>query len=189
MPGTAKLEFHPLTAERWKDLESLFGPRGACAGCWCMFWKLPRPEFARRQGEGNRRAFRNIVREGVVPGILAYSGGKPVGWCAVEPRSAYPGLARSRILAPIDDQPVWSVTCFYVARGWRRQGITLQLLRAALKHVRRRGGRIVEGYPVVPRPYHQSATAFAWTGFAPAFEAAGFSDCAGRKRPIMRRPA
>ncbi len=184
-----KLEFHPLTPRRWDDVEALFGPRGACAGCWCMYWKLPRAQFARQKGEGNRRAFRKLVKGGTVPGILAYAGGKPVGWCAVEPRAAYPALARSRVLAPLDDKPVWSVSCFYVARGHRRKGITVQLLRAAVKHVRRLGGRLVEGYPVVPKPYHTSSTAFAWTGFASAFEAAGFKDCAGRSRPIMRRRA
>jgi len=185
----AKLEFHPLTSVRWDDVETLFGPRGACGGCWCMYWKLPRAEFAKLKGEGNRRAFRKIVKAGSVPGILAYADGKPVGWCAVEPRAEYPVLARSRVLAPLDDRPVWSVTCFYVARGHRRKGVTVQLLRAALKHVRRRGGRVVEGYPVVPKPYHTSSTTFAWTGFAPAFEAAGFKDCADRSRPIMRRRA
>lgn len=154
-----------------------------------MYWKLPRAQFARQQGEGNRRAFHRIVKSGAVPGILAYAGGEAIGWCAVEPRAAYARLARSRVLAPLDDRPVWSVSCFYVARGWRRKGVTVQLLRAALKHVRGRGGRIVEGYPVVPKPYHDSSTAFAWTGFAPAFEAAGFKDCAGRARPIMRRRA
>ena len=184
-----KLEFRPLTPDLWDDAAALFGPRGACAGCWCMFWKLPRAQFARQQGEGNRRAFRRIVKAGRVPGILAYADGKPVGWCALEPRTAYARLARSRVLAPVDDQPVWSVTCFYVARGFRRRGVTVQLLRAALKHVRRCGGHLVEGYPVVPKPYHRSATAFAWTGFAPAFEAAGFKDCADRSRPIMRRRA
>lgn len=184
-----KLEFHPLTPQRWDDVEALFGPRGACGGCWCMWWKLPRAQFASQKGDGNRRAFRRIVKAGTVPGILAYADGQPIGWCAVEPRAAYPALARSRVLAPLDDRPVWSVTCFYVARGHRRKGVTVQLLRAALKHVRRRGGRLVEGYPVVPKPYHTASTAFAWTGFVPAFEAAGFSDCAGRSRPIMRRRA
>jgi GNAT superfamily N-acetyltransferase len=184
-----KLAFHALTPDRWADVETLFGPRGACGGCWCMFWKLPAAEFAKRKGEGNRRAFRKVVLAGRAPGILAYDCGKPVGWCAVEPREAYPRLARSRILAPVDERPVWSVTCFFVARSHRRKGITVQLLRAAVKHVRRLGGRIVEGYPVVPKAYHASSTAFAWTGFAPAFEAAGFKDCVARSRPIMRRRA
>lgn len=184
-----KLEFHPLTPERWDDVETLFGPRGACGGCWCMYWKLPRAQFAKQKGEGNRRAFRKLVKAGSVPGILAYADARPVGWCALEPRAHYPALARSRVLAPLDDQPVWSVTCFYVARGYRRKGVTVQLLRAALRQVRRSGGRMVEGYPVVAKPYHTSSTAFAWTGFARAFESAGFKDCAARTRPIMRRRA
>lgn len=154
-----------------------------------MYWRLSQSEFAKQKGDGNRRAFRAIVRGGVAPGILAYAGGAAVAWCAVEPRTAYPRLARSRVLAPLDEQPVWSVTCFYVARAYRRKGVTVQLLRAAARHVRQRGGRIVEGYPVAPKPYHASSTAFAWTGFSAAFEAAGFRDCAARARPIMRRRA
>ena len=183
----SKLEFQPLTRSRWQDLEALFWPDGACGGCWCMYWRLPRPKFARQKGASNRRALRRIVEAGTVPGILAYIEGKAVGWCAVEPRAAYPGLARSRVLAPLDDKPVWSVTCFYVARRFRRQGITVQLLRAAIRHVREQGGRILEGYPVVPKDYHASSPAFAWTGFLPAFERAGFADCARRSRPVMRR--
>ncbi|TAN52584.1 MAG: GNAT family N-acetyltransferase, partial [Betaproteobacteria bacterium] len=105
-----KLQFHPLTPQRWDDVQALFGPRGACGGCWCMWWKLPRAQFARQKGDGNRRAFRRIVKAGTVPGILAYADGQPIGWCAVEPRAAYPALARSRVLAPLDDRPVWSVT-------------------------------------------------------------------------------
>jgi len=79
---------HPLTAQRWPDLEKLFGPRGACAGCWCMYWRLPAREYRSSSGEGNRKAFRRIVKDGAVPGLLAYERGEPVGWCAVEPREA-----------------------------------------------------------------------------------------------------
>jgi len=88
------LHFHLLTPERWADFERLFGPRGACAGCWCMFWKLPNKDFQAMAYEGNRAAQKAIVDSGVVPGILAYADGEAVGWCAVEPRGVYPRLAR-----------------------------------------------------------------------------------------------
>ena len=71
-------------------------------------------------GDGNKAAFRRIVKRGAEPGLLAYDGDTPVGWCAISPREEYGGLARSRILKPVDDQPVWSITCFYVARAYRR---------------------------------------------------------------------
>ncbi|HEX8693813.1 MAG TPA: GNAT family N-acetyltransferase [Longimicrobium sp.] len=184
---TLDLAFHPLTPERWADLEELFGARGACGGCWCMWWRLPRSQYTEQKGEGNRRALRALVDSGRVPGILAYADGRPVGWCAVEPREAYPALERSRNLRRVDDEPVWSVTCFFVARGWRRRGVTARLLRAAVEHVRARGGRVVEGYPVEPRRDGVPG-AFAWTGFASAFRRAGFVEAARRSdsRPVMR---
>jgi len=181
------LEFHPLTPERWGDLEALFGPRGACAGCWCMFWRLKRSEWTRQKGDGNRRALRKFAEAGDPLGVLAYAEGKAVAWCAVGPRESYPALERSRILKPVDDQPVWSVTCFFVARAWRRKGVTPKLLEAAVRYARSRGAKIVEGYPVEPRGTMPDA--FAWTGFAGAFRGAGFVEVARRSagRPIFRR--
>ena len=182
-----KFSFHPLTPGRWRDLERLFGLRGACAGCWCMWWRLSRPEWNRGKGEANRKAFRKLVRSGAEPGVLAYADGEPAGWCAVAPREQYPLLGRSRILKPVDDQPVWSVTCFYIARAFRHQGLSTALLKAAVDFGRARGAKIVEGYPHDT----QKATAdvFVYTGLASAFRKAGFKEVArgSRTRPIMRR--
>ncbi len=153
-----------------------------------MYWRLRRSEYEAGKGERNRRAFRKIVAGGNVPGILAYSGTAPVGWCAVAPRGEYPGLARSRILQPVDDRPVWSITCLFVARAWRRRGVSTGLLQAAARLARRRGARIVEGYPTEagPRP---TSDVFVFTGLASAFERAGFVEVRRRSksRPIMRR--
>lgn len=184
---TPKLTFHPLTPARWKDVEALFGPKGACAGCWCMWWRLGAALFREMRGEGNRRAFRKVVGGDVPPGVLAYAEGMPVGWCAIAPRAAYPRLARSRIFQPIDTEPVWSVTCFFVARPYRRRGVTVALLRAALAFAKSHGARIVEGYPVEPRQ-GSLPDPFAWTGFASAFRAAGFEEAIRRSeiRPMMR---
>jgi GNAT superfamily N-acetyltransferase len=152
-----------------------------------MFWRLTRSEFEKRKGEGNRRAFRTIVASGAEPGVLAYAGGEPVGWCAVAPRADYPALERSRVLAPVDDEPVWSVSCFFVARANRGQGVSVQLLKAAAEFARRRGAKILEGYPVESRS-GKMPDAFAWTGLPGTFRRAGFSEVARRSktRPIMR---
>jgi GNAT superfamily N-acetyltransferase len=177
----------PVTPARWPDLARLFGPRGACGGCWCMHWRLRRQDYERRKGEGNRRALRRIVARGEEPGLLAYLDGEPVAWCAVAPRERYPTLERSRILARLDDTPVWSIVCLFVARRQRNRGITQALLRAAAEHVRRRGGRVLEGYPVEPLK-DRMPEVFAFTGLASAFRKAGFAE-AGRRsptRPIMR---
>jgi len=181
------LTCQPLTPERWTDFEYLFGPRGACGGCWCMWWKLTNADMEHMKGDGNRQAQKSFVKAGNVPGILLYQGSIPIGWCAVEPRENYQRLERSRVLKPVDDMKVWSITCFFVAKDFRHQGVTVHLLRAAIGHVSRQGGIILEGYPTnaitktVPG-------AFVYTGLASAFRKSGFTEIARRSksRPIFR---
>ena len=182
------LDFQPVTTERWPDLELLFGPRGACGGCWCMFWRLRRSEFDQQQGEGNRLALKSIVESGEVPGLLAYHDGRPVGWVSVAPRSTFSALERSRILKPVDAHPVWSVVCFFVAKPYRRKGVTVQLLRAAGEYASRHGAVMLEGYPVEPRQA-KAPDPFVYTGLASAFRQADFDEVLRRSetRPIMRK--
>jgi GNAT superfamily N-acetyltransferase len=126
------------------------------------------------------------VRRGERPGLLAYDGATPVGWVAVEPRGAYPRLARSRSLAPVDEAPVWSITCFFVARSHRHRGVTRALIDAAGAHARAAGATLLEAYPVdLARP---TGDAFVYTGAASTFAAAGFEEVARRTptRPIVR---
>ena len=178
---------HPLTPDRWTDFETLFGERGACGGCWCTFWRRPRSEFNDNKGDGNRRLMLGLVDDGPPPGILGYLGDETFGWCAVAPRVDYTALTRSRILRPVDDTPVWFISCLFVRKDQRKKGLSVQLLRAAVEHVRWQGGKVVEGYPVEPKTDEVPA-AFAWTGLATAFLAAGFREVARRSetRPIMR---
>ncbi len=180
------LSFHPLTQKLWRDFELLFGENGACGGCWCMYWKLRGKEFSENAGHNARQMQKAIVDSKTVPGLLAYADGYPVGWVAVEPRSAYPKLAHSRILKPLDDQPVWSITCFFVKKKQRRKGITVGLLKAAVEHVKAQGGKIVEGYPVDSSK--NQADASIYTGTASAFKKAGFIEVARNSptRPIFR---
>lgn len=187
-PQIPPLVCRPVTPARWRDVETLFGPRGACAGCWCMVWRLPRSQWTRQRGEGNRRALGRLVTAGPPPGLLAYQGTRPVGWCAIAPREAYPALERSRILARVDEQPVWSISCLFVARDARRRGVSRALIDAAARWAGRRGAQVVEGYPVEPRT-NRVADVFLWTGSISAFRAAGFTEVARRSptRPIVRR--
>ena len=184
---STEIEFHPLSRDRWQDFEALFGARGACGGCWCMWWRLKRSQFVKQKGDGNRQAMRTLVLDGHVPGILAYMGGVAVGWCAVEPRQNLPALANSRILKPVDDQPVWSVICFFIHKNYRHLGLSRLLIKEAVQYVMRRGGRIVEAYPVEPKKDRMPAV-FAWTGLSSAFLKEGFQEVARRSetRPIMR---
>jgi GNAT superfamily N-acetyltransferase len=189
-PRAAKsaLSFHPLTPERWPDLEKLFGERGACGGCWCMAWRLPRAEWEAGRGERNKRALRSLAKGDISPGVLAYSGDEAIGWCAVAPRAVYVRLDKSRVLAPVDDLPVWSISCLFIAKPFRRRGVSVALIGAAAEFARSHGARVVEAYPVVP--YSDAMPpAFAWTGTVSAYERAGFREVARRSaaRPIMRR--
>ncbi len=178
----------PVTADRWKDLEQLFGPRGACDGCWCMWFRLPRSTYAKQRGEGNRRAMESIVHNGEVPGLIAYVEGRPVGWISVGPRERYPVIERSRTIRPVDDRPAWSVVCFFVDKGFRGRGVTRSLLRAAENYARAQGASILEAYPVEPAQERISADA-AFHGLATTFFALGYREVARRSptRPIVRK--
>ncbi len=152
-----------------------------------MWWRLPRAEFTAGKGAANRRSMRRIVESGHAPGILAYAGDEPIGWCSIGPRESFSRLERSRVLAPVDERPAWSIVCFFVARPFRRRGVTVELLRAAVEHAKRHGATIVEGYPVAPRG-RSLPDAFAYTGLPSAFRRAGFREALRRSdaRPIMR---
>lgn len=130
---------------------------------------------------------KKLVEAGEVPGLLAYADDQPVGWCAVAPREAYPVLENSRTLRRVDDKPVWSVVCFFVARRFRGKGVARELLRAAVDYGKRKGAKIVEGYPVEPKK-ERMPDVFAWTGFASVFRKIGFVEVARRSptRPMMR---
>jgi len=181
------LDFNPLTPERWVDFEHLFGSRGAYGGCWCMWWRLTRREFEAQQGEGNRLAMKAIVDAGEVPGILAYAGEEPVGWCSVAPRERFASLERSRVLKRLDDEAVWSLVCFFVAKGWRGRGVAEQLIHGAVAYVRQQGGRIVEAYPTVPRATTLPPVS-SYMGIPAMFERVGFVECArpSKARMVMR---
>lgn len=152
-----------------------------------MWWKLTRSQFEKKRGLANKKAFKKIIASGEVPGILAYAEKEPVGWCAVEPRENYSSLESSRTLKRIDDQPVWSVVCFFVAKLYRRKGLSWKLLSAAVKYANENGAKIVEGYPVDSKP-GKLPDPWVWTGLASSFRKAKFVEVFRRSktRPIMR---
>jgi GNAT superfamily N-acetyltransferase len=178
----------PLTPDRWGDLERLFGPeRGASTGCWCMWFKLRRPEWDQAGRAGRKVMFKAVIEAGPPPGVLAYADELPVGWCAVEPREAYPVVLRSRVRQPIDARPAFAITCFYVTPRRRRQGLMRPLIEGAVELARARGASLVEAYPLDPEPGARPGGAF--TGIAKAFRDCGFVEVARRSRirPILRR--
>lgn len=177
-------QFKPLTSETWEDFEKLFGPRGACGGCWCMTWRLHKSDYEQSKGEGNKKAIRKLVTQQEPLGILAYSAGEPTGWCAVAPREKFVRLQKSRALKPLDHQPVWSVSCLFIAKPFRRMGLSVPLLKEAVRYASKYGATIVEAYPLDPK---KSALpdVFAWTGILSGFLRAGFRE---EKRHSPSRP-
>jgi GNAT superfamily N-acetyltransferase len=179
-----KLRIQPLTPELWPALEDLFGKLGACNGCWCMCWRIGNA-YRKQAREKNKTAFHKVVKQGPPPGLIAFEGDVPVGWCQVTPRVALPWLDRVWRLRRVDDLPVWSISCLYVRKGYRRRGITSALLSAALKVAKAAGAPAVEAYPL-DADLTPSASG---TGYASTFARAGFITV-GRHtppRPIMGR--
>jgi GNAT superfamily N-acetyltransferase len=174
-----------LTPDLWPALEDLFGKHGACNGCWCMYWRLG-PEYHKRARELNRKAFRKLVTQGPPPGLLAFDGEKAVGWCQLTLRDDLRWLNRKPALDRVDALPVWSISCFFVRRGYRRQGVMSSLIVAALKAAKRADAPALEAYPVdTARP---GSTSNVFTGTASAFKQLGFKTVARRvsTRPVMR---
>ena len=152
-----------------------------------MYFRLPRAQWVAQKGEANKLALRDLVVAGESTGLLAYADGEPAGWCALAPREHYPRLASSRTHKPIDAQPAWAVTCFFVARPLRRQGLMLALLEDAARYAARHGARLLEGYPSEPKKGYPDV--FYYRGLVSAFRKAGFK-VAARRSPascIMRR--
>ena len=178
-----KLTTRPLTAALWPALEDLFGELGACNGCWCMYWRIG-AAYRKRARETNKAAFRKVVKRGPPPGLLAFHGKVPVGWCQLTPRSALPWLDHEWRLRRVDDVPVWSISCFYVRKGYRRRGVTAALIADAVKRAKVAGAPAVEAYPVDA----DLTSSSSWTGYLSTFARAGFKIVTRHTppRPIMR---
>lgn len=181
-----KWEFASLTPQRWEDFETLFGPNGACSGCWCAWFLMSNKEFRESGKEGHKELVRTIVHSGVEPGLLAYADGKPVGWVALAPRERYTRLATSKHLGAVDEQPVWVISCFFIHRLYRRMGLMEKLLSAAIEYARGKEVRILEAFPLEVEGKISSASLF--TGRASVFRKLGFEQVALRDyRPILRK--
>jgi len=180
------LTVSPLTAERWPALQDLFGRAGASNGCWCMYWRIG-PRYHDRPREDNRHDLERLARSGRPAGLLAFDGDVAVGWCELAPRADLDWLARVRYFQPVDDLPVWSVPCFYVRRGHRRQGVMGALIEAAAAVAASAAAPALEAYPVDTAVAGHTRNLFP--GVASAFAQHGFQVVARRQpdRPMMRK--
>ncbi|MFH1808152.1 MAG: GNAT family N-acetyltransferase [Pseudomonadota bacterium] len=185
------LRYRRLSPELWPDLERLFGPRGACGGCWCMWWRVARGGqlWEQTKGETAHRQLKKLVVGGQARGILAYRDDEPVGWCSHGPRVDFPRLETVKAYRRDDAQRVWCVNCFFIPRAERGQGLATGLLQAALEAMRDEGAAVVEAYPVLDTAAgKRQADAFAWTGPLVLFERAGFVEVQrlSPRKPLLR---
>jgi len=186
------LTVRPLRVTDWPNIEELFGQKGACGGCWCMWWRLPRGGklWEESKGAKNKRAFKKLIATGKVHGCLAFAGAEPVGWCCVGPRGDFPRLERTKALQTDWGERTWSVTCFYIRTGWRHRGVATALLKEAVNVARDHGAKELEAYPVQPkRDGTDMPAAFAWTGVPHLFEKQRFRNVTppGNPRDIYRK--
>jgi len=170
------LRVRPLGRDDWPVVEALFGPRGACGGCWCMWWRVPMGGHAwdAAKGEPNRTAFRKLVKAGAASGVLAFLDDEAVGWCAIGPRADFPRVDRSKALVRRWSGATWSLNCLYVPAKWRGRGVARALVAGAVELAQRRGAAEIEAYPQSLAPGERQAGAFVWTGVPALYEPLGF---------------
>ncbi|RQP23422.1 GNAT family N-acetyltransferase [Piscinibacter terrae] len=187
-----KLVVHPLTPERWPDLEAIFNARGCSVarGCWCMFYRhsgAPDPLPAgMTRAQVRREELKALVDHARPPGLIGYRGKVPVGWVSLGPREEFAKLVRSSVMKAVDDQPVWSIVCFVVPSEYRGQGVAQALLAGAVKYAKSRGATLLEAYPV-DKP-DRSGDDSMWFGSKSMYDREGFNEVARRKptRPVVR---
>jgi GNAT superfamily N-acetyltransferase len=193
----ATIRIVPANEAPWDDLRAVFGDRGQAAYCQCQWFKLRGAAFdaasvGERAGMLREQAgcgHRAPDRQADTSGLVAYLDDDPAGWCAVEPRTAYPRLIHGRLVwagrdERRDDAGVWAVTCFVTRVGYRRRGVSRALAAAAVGFARDHGARAVEGYPLILEPGRTAAWGELFVGSRGVFEAAGLTEVS---RPSARR--
>jgi GNAT superfamily N-acetyltransferase len=178
----------PLTKANWNQFLQLFGTNGACGNCWCMYYRLSKADYNEgKADDGNKNAIKEIVWKGKPAGILGFYEGQPVAWCAFAPREDFIKLEKSRIHKRIDDKAVWSIPCFFIDKNYRKQGVSVELLKGVIEYAGKNGIKIIEAYPTIPTQ-EKYPDSFVWTGLFKSFERAGFeiADATSKNRPMVR---
>ncbi len=182
------LKFEPLAKSNWNKFVELFGEKGACGNCWCMSFRLSKTDFDEgKVNDGNKNAMQQLVWDNQPTGLLAFYEDIPIAWCAFAPREHFIKLQKSRVHKPIDDKKVWSVPCTFIAKDFRRQGVSVALLKGLVKYAKEKGIKIIEAYPTIPTK-EKLPDVFAWIGLYKSFERAGFEivDRTSINRPMVR---
>lgn len=176
-----------LTMNNWKSFEYLMGEKGGCGGCWCTVFRQSTASFNENKYDGNKAFMRNLVMSGQRTGIIGFHNDKPIAWLAVSPREDYIKIDNSRAFKRIDLKPVWSITCFFISREFRRLGVSSQMIRHMIDKTTEAGITELEAYPAIP--YSEKAPpAFLWVGVLSAFLKNGFRlvQQNGKSRAMVR---
>jgi GNAT superfamily N-acetyltransferase len=183
-----ELTFEPLSKGNWNKFVQFFSKNGACGKCWCMYFRLKKHAFEEgKENGGNKEAMRKLVWDNQPTGMLGFYEGQPVAWCAFAPRENYLKVENSRVHKRIDDKPVWSITCFFIEKIFRKQGVSVELLKAVTKYAKSKKIKTIEAYPTIPTQ-ETLPDGFAWIGLYKSFEQAGFEivDKTSKYRPMVR---
>jgi ribosomal protein S18 acetylase RimI-like enzyme len=187
-----ELTIVPLTAARVADLATLFDQGGDPRWCWCTYYRVRGRSWSNSTPADNRALIGELADRALAPGLVGYGDDGVLGWVSLGPREDYERLAYSKVLAPIDDRPVWSIVCFVVGRQSRGQGIAGALLDAAIDHARASGATTLEAYPT-DTDGDRVPSANLFKGTLSMFLRAGFTVVARRQanatsapRPIVR---
>ncbi|MFC1415023.1 GNAT family N-acetyltransferase [Streptacidiphilus sp. N1-12] len=184
----------PANEASWEDLRTVFGARGEAAMCQCQWFKVRDVEWRGVPVDERARRLREQTScddpaARTTSGLVAYLDGEPVGWCAVQPRTAYLRLLGARVpwtgrTEDKADDAVWSVTCFVTRKGFRHRGVSRALAAATVDFARKRGARAVEGYPIVTQPGQKFGWGELYVGSHGIFADAGYTEVS---RPTPRR--
>jgi len=183
---------HPVTPDRFEDFADVINPNRRANHCWCLSHRLQTMEIDELCRGSRELAMRRLCEREHPPGAVTYLDGQPVGWCNIGPREEITRLARSRLIRPVDDVPVWSIVCIVVRAGFRRKGVTGPLIEGAVAYAASHGAPAVEAHPVDP-PGRMDLT-MAFVGTRGMFEKTGFAVvgttdavASGMPRLVMRR--
>jgi GNAT superfamily N-acetyltransferase len=183
-----ELTIEPVTRKNWNKLVQLFGEKGACGNCWCMYFRLKKADFQEgKVNDGNKHSRKEIIFNDRPAGLLAIYEEQPIAWCAFAPRKDFIKLENSRVHKRIDDKPVWSIPCLFIDKHFRRHGVSVEFLKGVARYAKTQGIKIIEAYPTIPTT-NTIPDSFAWIGIFKSFERAGFKivDTTSKHRPMVR---
>ncbi len=186
------IEVRPATV--FEDVAAVVGPKKPTSNvCFCLSYRIGSKENVALREPARSARVRQLCEQDPPPGVLAYIDGEPVGWAAVHPRAGT-SFARNRLIPHLDDLDVWSLWCFRVRPGYRKQGVMHALIEGAVAHARANGAPAIEGYPLDNGGERVNLT-MAYVGTRRLFESAGFEKVAdtrsmldGFPRVLMRLP-